>query len=174
MSYSAESQIAALVREFNSLPFRPLVPSGYGPNKWIFGLHFVPLPPPGMLLSFVNPFSRYVHCEGPLPVDNRPLTVQTLQERGQQIAILLLKAFVSGLGVPDSPPQLRFAPWEWAVEDPSLSAAVSNALIRLGVRSELCVVGVADLEERRIAIETHQELLKTMVQSARAVAVAGY
>lgn len=157
------AEIAELVREFNALPRRPLVPSGHCPNKWVFGLHLVPLPPPGSLLSFVNPGSRYVHCEGPLPIDYRPLKPKELYERAHQIAVLLLKAFVSGMGAPGVP---RMAPWEWSCEDPTLGAAVGNVLRSLGVRGELCVVGGATMEEKQVAAETFQGLLKMIMQAA--------
>jgi hypothetical protein len=159
-SPAREPSVVALVQKFNALPRSPLLPSGYGPNKWIISRHFIPIPPAGDLFVFVNPFSRYMHTEGPIPADNRPRTAQTLREYADDMAIILLRGFVSGMGAPADAPHI--APWEWALDDNALRKPVEDALKRLGVRSELCVVGTANTEERKIMDETFRNLLQTM------------
>ena len=79
----------------------------------------------------------------------------------------MLKAFVSGLGAPGATAEVRLAPWEWACEDAVLGAGVSSALRGLGVRSDLCVVGVATADEKKVAMETFERLLKMIVHAAR-------
>lgn len=160
------AEVITLVRQFNALRRTPSAPSGYCANKWLFGLHLVPLPPPGNLLFLVNPGSRYVHCEGPLPADQQPLNPTQLNERAHEVAVLLLKAFVSGLGAPEVPARSRLGPWELACEDPRLGAAVSRVLRSLGVRSEVCGILDATEEEKRIAQEEFQSFMMTLVQTA--------
>ncbi|KAI0692502.1 hypothetical protein BC835DRAFT_1356945 [Cytidiella melzeri] len=159
-----EPAIADLVRRFNALPRPTRIASGRGDNKWVVDLRLVPLPPPGNLLLFVSPFSRYQHCEGPIPVDTRPLNPQRLQERADDVAILMLKAFVSGMGAPEMTPT---APWEWATVDEALRGPLQISLKRLGVRSELCVVKVATPAEKKIADEEFMNLMQTLLSIMR-------
>lgn len=161
-----EPEITNLVREFNTLPRRHTAPSGLVPNKWIFGLHVVPIPPSGYLLFILNPGSQMIHGEGPLPIETRPLNTAERKDRARKVAILLLKAFVSKLGMPDAP--FKFAPWEWVCEDTQLASAVAEALRALGVRNELCTVGVATDQEKNLAAERFAEFLESLVRTMRA------
>ncbi|EKM50581.1 uncharacterized protein PHACADRAFT_263934 [Phanerochaete carnosa HHB-10118-sp] len=161
-------EVSSLVQEFNSLPRRHIVPSGPEPNKWVFGLHVVPIPPAGYLLFIVNPASGIVQGEGPLPIETRPLSTSEQRDRGRKIAILLLKAFVSKLGRTDAPEYYKVAPWEWVAEDTQLAASVSSALQALGVRSELCDVGVATEQERDITTGRFAGFLEDLVRTMRA------
>lgn len=161
----SDAEIASLVQEFNSLPRQQTLPSGLGPNRWVFGLHVVPIPPAGYLLFILNPMARFIHGEGPLPVETRPLSGAEVRERGKKVAILLLKAFVSGLGRAQTPD--RFAPWEWVAEDMELAAVVSSHLRSLGVHSELCTVGVATDQEKNIAADCFAGFLENLVRTMR-------
>ena len=163
-----DAEVANLVREFNNLPRRHIMPSGPEPNRWIFGLHVVPIPPQGYLLFLLNPVSRTIHGEGPLPVETHTLSTAEKRERGRKVAILLLKAFVSKLGRTNAPEHFKVAPWEWVAEDPELAGVVSSAMRNLGVRSELCTVGVATAHERNDAAECFAGFLSNLVRTMRA------
>jgi hypothetical protein len=162
-----ETEISGLVQEFNSLPRRHIVPSGPEPNKWLFGLHVVPIPPSGYILFLLNPASRMIHGEGPLPIESRPLTPEEQRDRGRTVAILLLKSFISKLGRAEAPEYYKVAPWEWAAEDSLLATTVSSALRELGVRSELCDVGVATGPEKTAATECFAGFLQNLVRTMR-------
>lgn len=163
-----DAEVYSLVQEFNSLPRRHVVPSGPEPNRWIFGLHVVPIPPAGYLLFIINPTSRTVQGEGPLPIETRPLSTSEQHDRGRKVAILLLRSFVSKLGRTNAPEHYKVAPWEWAAEDAQLAASVSSAFRALGVRSELCNVGVATEQERNVVTECFTGFLEDLVRTMRA------
>lgn len=160
----SDAEIAVLVREFNALPRRNTASSPSDPNHWIFGLHVVPIPPPGYLVFLVNPATRQVHGEGPLRIETHPLGAAEMRERGRHVAVLLLKSFVSRLGRADAP---GFAPAGWAAEDPVLGFAVGEALRRLGVREELCAVGNAGEREKAVVLEAFENFLNTLVRTMR-------
>lgn len=164
----SDAEVSSLVQEFNSLPRRHTVASGPEPNRWIFGLHVVPIPPAGYLLFIVNPASFVVQGEGPLPIETRPLSDGEQQDRARRIALLLLKAFTSKLRRANAPEPYRIVPWEWAAEDAQLAAAVSRALRALGVRTELCDVGIATDQERDIATGCFASFLEDLVRTMRA------
>lgn len=163
-----EAEVTNLVQEFNRLPRRHVVPSGPEPNRWVFGLHVVPIPPPGYLLFLLNPVSQTIHGEGPLPVETHSLTAAEKRERGRKVAILLLKSFVSKLGRTNAPDHFKVAPWEWVAEDSELAGAVGSALRSLGVRNDLCTVGVATEQEKNIADECFAGFLENLVRTMRA------
>ena len=163
-----DEEIASLVQEFNNLPRRHTVPSGPEPNRWGFGLHVVPIPPPGYLVFILNPVSKTIHGEGPLPVETRPLTGTEIRERGRKVAILLLKAFVSKLGRTQAPEHHKVAPWEWVAEDMELAAVVGSALRSFGVRGELSTIGVATDQEKNIAADCFAGFLENLVRTMRA------
>lgn len=163
-----DAEVANLVQDFNDLPRRLVVPTGSDPNRWVFGLHVVPIPPQGYLVFIVNPVSKTIHGEGPLPVETHPLTGAEMRERGRKVAILLLKAFVSGLGRTRAPDHYKVAPWEWVAEDMELAAVVGSSLRNLGVRGELCAVGVATDQEKNIASDCFAGFLENLVRTMRA------
>lgn len=133
---------ASLVSSFRALPRRQLVPSGSAPNFWHFSIRQVPLSPPGAVLFLVNPPSEYVHVEGPLP---EAFHMESLAIRANIVTLLLLKAFVSGLG--NSVQMGR--PWEWMTDDAEMAGAIGECLRGMGIRDGLDAVGVIDEESGR-------------------------
>ncbi|KAI4252336.1 MAG: hypothetical protein LQ352_004343 [Teloschistes flavicans] len=121
---------ASLVSSFRALPRRQLVPSGSAPNFWHFSIRQVPLSPPGAVLFLVNPPSEYVHVEGPLP---EAFHMESLAIRANIVTLLLLKAFVSGLG--NSVQMGR--PWEWMTDDAEMAGAIGECLRGMGIRDGL-------------------------------------
>lgn len=148
--------MAVDVETYNSLPRPKLSPSGAVPNHWHFSIRHVPLEPPGDLLFILNPGSRYIHVEGPVPVlSSQPLAVQA-----NIIAPLLVKAFVSGMGAPSSTP--RSAPYTWSTTNMELARAVSRKLSELGVKEEITKIGTGEPEEEKVATEEWERFMEQL------------
>lgn len=145
----------SLVSIFNNLPRRPQVPAGNIPNHWHFSLRAVPLNPPGSLLFLLQPQSRYMHVEGPIPPAAES---QSMAVRANMYAMLLLKAFNSGLGAPASVQMGR--PWTWSTQDAEVAGAVGEVLRGWGIEAGLEAVGVSDDEERKIADEEWERFFR--------------
>ena len=155
---------ATLVTTFNALPRNPKVPSGFTANQWHFSLRHVPLHPPGTVLFIINPGSRYVHVEGPIPpaAETEPLPL-----RATMYAMLLLKAFnsamgTSGMGMPAA------RPWSWSTDDAEVAGAVGEVLRGWGVDGDLQSVGIAEQEDNTIATEQWAGFLEQLTAKAGA------
>ncbi|KAL8637848.1 MAG: hypothetical protein Q9228_004933 [Teloschistes exilis] len=152
---------ASLVSSFRALPRRQLVPSGSVPNVWHFSIRHVPISPPGSVLFLVNPPSEYVHVEGPLP---EAFHMESLPIRANLVTLLLLKAFVGGLG--NSVQMGR--PWEWKTDDAELAGAIGECLKGMGVRDGLDAVGVIDEESGRPDEENWRKFLARLEGAVQA------
>lgn len=137
-----------LVATFNTLPRRPLAPSGNVANHWHISVRHVGLEPPGDLLLIVNPAARYVHVEGPLPSSaaNAPVSV-----KAATWALLLLKAFNNALGN-DGMEEAKLRPWTWACNDAEMAGALGEMLRTMGVTAPEGV-SVAEEGDNTIADE---------------------
>ncbi|CAF9910104.1 MAG: hypothetical protein HETSPECPRED_009611 [Heterodermia speciosa] len=156
---------ATLVTTFKALPRNPKVPSGFTANHWHFSLRHVPLNPPGTLLFLINPGSRYIHVEGPIPpaAENEPLPL-----RATIYAMLLLKAFNNNLGAPlEHGKTLRNGrPWSWSTDDAEVAGAVGEVLRGWGVGEGLESVGIAGQEDNTIATEQWAQFLEGLKSKA--------
>ena len=137
-----------LVATFNTLPRRPLAPSGSVANHWHISVRHVPLNPPGDVLFILNPAARYVHVEGPLPASaaNAPMSVKAATS-----ALLLLKAFNNALGN-EGMDEARLRPWIWACNDAELAGALGETLRTMGITAPEGV-SVAEEGDNTIADE---------------------
>lgn len=71
--------------------------------------------------------------------------MESLPIRANLVTLLLLKAFVGGLG---NSVQLG-RPWEWKTGDAELAGAIGECLRGMGIRDGLDAVGVIDEESGR-------------------------
>jgi hypothetical protein len=161
------------VKIFNTLPRKPLSPSGL-PNHWHFDLRYIPLDPtPSHLLFLVQLDSSYIHSER-LPLDTPSTTSglayfpETGAEAAPEIAKALIRSFAHNFGLqkfePNPPP--AFAPWKFTTEDPQLAIAVADEFKKIGVRDELCKVHVVKgkpLVDAQKAFDGFWKSLKTQI-----------
>jgi hypothetical protein len=154
--------IEALVRAFNNLPRSPKVPSGLVDNHWQFGVHHVPLTPPGDLLYLINPGSRYGHSEGPAQI----LSLPSAAARAEILVPLLLKSFVDALVTQADPypPVSAYAPWSWGTGNEELAKALEERLKAVGVRKELCKIKIGDDASCAIEEEGWSTLLHELIE----------
>ena len=146
MSLPADAQ--ALVSTFNAVPRNRDAPSGRVPNHFHFSIRHIPLTPPGYVVFIIQPASRYVHVEGPLPAN---FASETLPVKATAISILLLKSFNKGLGGLGQGAVSQIGrPWSWVCSDAETAGAVGEALRGMGVTAPEGL-GVAQDEENTIA-----------------------
>ncbi|KAL0960412.1 hypothetical protein HGRIS_005454 [Hohenbuehelia grisea] len=168
-----------LVEKFNNLPRGPKSPSGMCPNHWHFDLRFMPIDPvPLHILYFIQPDSFYSHTEN-LPErtvepENRVSVFfpETPQEAAGPIALAILRAFTNNVfaapwetATTSSVPPI--APWKLMTDNEALAAAVGAELRRLGVKEEVCAIGISSPSIVEVARESHEELVRTMLTSLR-------
>lgn len=147
-------EASSLVDTFNALPSTPYLPNAI-PNHWHISLRPISLSPPSTILFLVNPQSRYVHVEGPIPPN---ADTQSLALRANVYAMLLLKAFNNGLGAPQDVSIGR--PASWSMGDAEVAGAIGEVLRGWGVKGGLDTVGVAEEEERRVSDECWEGFVK--------------
>jgi len=149
--------IASLVSNFNSLPRTPLAPSGLVPNAWHFSIRYVPYAPPRDLLFLVELQSWFMHAEDSIQPPVSTDKSITYSEKAAKVVPLLLSSFNSAFGIKDPARVPAVAPWSWMTNDAELAKAVEKELTKVGVREELCKVGVADTKEDE---QCHEEWCK--------------
>ncbi|KAJ7180705.1 hypothetical protein C8R46DRAFT_1070334 [Mycena filopes] len=140
---------AKAVRKFNQLPRRPRAPSGLVDNHWHFDLRFVYLEPPCHVLFLIQPESTYSHqARLPLGIPTDSTTILFFPENGAEaapeVAKALIHSFLDGFGAHKferKPPPL-YAPWTLSTDDSELALAVGTEFKRMGVKEELCKIGV--------------------------------
>lgn len=141
---------ATRVQEFNAL-FRPEVDAWGIPNNYHFAVKKLPILA-GEAVFVVNPYNAHNHSEG-----RTLITSLSPDDQAKVIVPLILEAFVSRFDAGTSLIHqmhdncFPWAPWTWSTTDEVLATAVSNRLRELGVRSELCNVGVFTPSEIRNA-----------------------
>ncbi|KAF8955551.1 hypothetical protein BDZ97DRAFT_1926597 [Flammula alnicola] len=146
-------KVTELVKAFNALPRREVVPSELGPNEWYFDLRYVQLEPnPCHIVTLIQPQSLFVHMERlpvGLPNDCSGIAFfpETGKEAAPEVAKALLHAFVNTLGKNEVVgSRAPFAPWKLYCDDEELRAEVGEELRRLGVHpSELCQIAETTL-----------------------------
>ncbi|KAJ5472959.1 Zinc fingerMYND-type [Penicillium desertorum] len=126
------SVTASQLRSFNSLQ-RPEWDAFGRRNHYHFAVKALP-GVPGEAVFFANPYNK--HHEIIVP--------------------LLLEAFVNRFDEPGLIPQMGsniepFAPFTWSTTDESLAQAVSRRCQEIGIRRDLCDVGITTAEELRSA-----------------------
>ncbi|KAK4950734.1 hypothetical protein LTR10_010727 [Elasticomyces elasticus] len=146
-----------LVSKFNGLP-RPMLAEDGLPSHWVFGVRCC-LPDQEVLLV-VRPQSKDI-IQG-LP--SHPSVIRSLptpKDKAQAIITLLLKGFaeIGDLDIVRDPIEAGgTVPWSWASDTPDLIPAIENELRTLGVREDLCSIGVASDE--------HVQMLEDWVAEA--------
>ncbi|CAL1704227.1 unnamed protein product [Somion occarium] len=165
----------ALVKRFNHLAMKRTTqlnprPCSHEPrtfiNNWYFDVRPITLPfgphetfPAEMLVIF-NGSSRRFHAEGPFRVfDDTRADPDSLKRKAEWIAKLLVRAFakqsrMEATGI-FSPGSRRTVPWTWSTGDERVRSAIQDALRALGVRQQLCTVGLEGPlgSDRRMADE---------------------
>ena len=150
-----------LIPAFNNLPRSKFAPSGSVPNHWHVSLRSVPLEPPGHLLFIINPTSRYVYVEGPLPPEYSNASSEV---QATTVAMLLLKAFNGGLGAAQEVGNGMGRPWSWVCQDAEMAGAVGETLRGMGVVAPEGM-GVAASEENKVADEEWDGFLGRLGES---------
>jgi hypothetical protein len=69
---------------------------------------------------------------------------ETAKEAASEVSKALIHSFVDNLGLAKfkSNPPPPFAPWKLTTEDPQLAIAVADEFRKIGVRQELCTIGI--------------------------------
>ncbi|KAK4699323.1 hypothetical protein P7C70_g6938, partial [Phenoliferia sp. Uapishka_3] len=157
------SRLSSQILTFNALPRITRTPSQSFPDHYHFDIFHVSIPPEGDILYLVNPGSTYTHVEARLYATGRPI-----EQQARIIAPALIKAFSDGLGRGKRmgeggyPPT---APWQWSTLNASLAQALSKELERIGVRPELCKVGVSKPDDAQLLREGYEDLMGTVMNS---------
>ncbi|CAG7963338.1 unnamed protein product [Penicillium nalgiovense] len=143
------SVTASQSQSFNSL--QRLERDAFGRrNHYHFAVKALP-GVPGEAVVFANPYNKHHECEGRSRIS--PLSPD---EQARIIVPLLLEAFVNRFDEPGLIPQMGSnmepsAPFTWSTTDESLAKAVSRRCQEIGIRRDLCDVGVTTAEELRSA-----------------------
>ncbi|RDL39875.1 uncharacterized protein BP5553_04215 [Venustampulla echinocandica] len=150
----------ATVQAFNNLPRPQTTPSGLS-SYWYLAVRHVPLNPPSDLVHLVHPESTFMHTAGPKDI----LSLPTPGAQADIVVPLLLESFVKGLDrgpngeVSEVPP---FAPWTWGTKDAGLARAIEAKLKALGVREDLCSMGIGSKRDNDASDETWSVFLSKL------------
>jgi hypothetical protein len=157
------------VESFNALPQPQRLFSGL-PNHWHFDLRYIPLEPtPSHLLFLVQLDSGYIHGERlPLGIPHHQSGIAFFPESGteaaQELSKAILHAFVDGfVDHKIKPhPSRPFAPLTLTTEDPDLAKAVGEEFTKIGIRRQLCHIGVAKGKALQIADAAFEGFWKSL------------
>lgn len=120
----------------------------------------------------MQPDSRYVHCEGLIQTAEGQAQGHVLNLKNlvtlQTIARLIIKAFVEGMGKPDT--VTAYAPYSWATNDADFARRIMKVMTDMGVRADLLNMVVANNEESAICDEEWSNFSRKLTGLARAPA----
>lgn len=149
------------VRVFNRLARPQFLPTTGRPNHLTFGVCHVDLNPPADFLFIVHPQNRYLQATDEAPF----ILAASGPEKADSKDVIgyLLEPFT--VVHPTAPPSI--APWNWSALEPKLAQAVEEGLRKLGVRSDLCQVGVCSPEERTILEKARADYFDHIVRKLK-------
>ncbi|GKT60631.1 hypothetical protein ColTof4_00757 [Colletotrichum tofieldiae] len=142
-----------IVLKFNKLPRPQTIHSGL-PNHWVFGLRWVSDEWAHDLMCAIHPQSKTMVFKA-----SEILRLSTDTEQAKKAATALLKLFIQN-SITNQGSGSLIAPWSWATDDPELAATIGDELRRLGVKHELCHVGICSAKDTEILDEGSEPHLR--------------
>jgi hypothetical protein len=164
-----ESITAAQLKLFNNLQ-RPETDAFGRRNHYHFTVKALP-GFPGEAVFIVNPYNQHCESEG-----RHEIARLSPDQQAKIIVPLLLEAFANRFDEPGPIPQMGsnmnpFVPFTWSTSDEALARAVSARCQILGIRGDLCTVGVSTAKEMQIAETCWRSWSKSLEE---AMAMFGY
>ncbi|KAF7985509.1 hypothetical protein HWV62_3721 [Athelia sp. TMB] len=146
------------VKKFNRLPRNEMAPSGKVSNTWHFDVRYISLAPPSHVLFLVQLDSEYVHMEqlplkiGPSSPSSFDYFPESAEDAAPEVVKALLHSFLTsfGLGKFQNPPPPAYAPWKLTTDDKALAAAVGEELRFIGIKPELCTIGITRQNNKQV------------------------